>query len=119
MAVKRNIVDKYIEKYGEIVTLKDKELESYNEWGDAINSSSSFKAKAVFNVYSNKNEYNNENIFPSGQKTFFFKSDQCHLNNGNIIIRSDVDDSRYVIRDLLVHGIIGKSYVKEAKVDSA
>lgn len=119
MAIKRNIVDKYIEKYGEVVTIKDKSISSYNEWGDAIDTSSNYKAKAVFNVYSNNNDYNNENIFPSGQKTFFFKSDQCNLGNGNIIVRSEVDDSRFIIRDLLAHGILGKSYVKEAKVDSA
>jgi len=109
------LVDKYIDRYGETVTIKVKSDKTYSDFGDIMETSSDVTGYAIYNVYSQSNEFNPESEFKDGDKTFFFKSTQTGLANGNKIVRSD--SSTYEIEDVLDPGLYGSAYVYEVKVN--
>ena len=110
-----DIAAKNIDKFGETVTIRAKSTKTYSEYGDVMELSSEVTSKAVYNVYTQMNQSNEEGYFKLGDKTFFFKPTETNLANGNIIIRAD--ESEYEIEDILDPGLYGNAYVYEAKVN--
>jgi len=108
------IADRYIDQYGETVSIKIKSSTTYSDWGDKMELSSTVTSKAMYNVYTEANLSNPEGYFKAGDKTFFFKQSETNVANGNIVIRTD--GSTYEIEDVLDPGVYGNAYVYEAKV---
>jgi hypothetical protein len=115
MVIQSNKVDKYIDIYGETVTIKIKDDVEYSDWGDQLDTSSTVTAKAIYNVYTQLNQFETDGIFKLGDKTFFFKHNQTNLTPGNHIIRAD--SSEYEMDDILDPGLYGDAYVYEVKVN--
>jgi hypothetical protein len=110
-----NIINKEIDKLGELVTLTIKSSATYSDWGDEtpVNTTST-RVKAIFNVYGKKSSYEKEGNFQDGEITFFFRSDQTGITNGTKVTRANGDI--YEIQDYRDHGIQGNIYVNEALV---
>ena len=115
MAIPLDKVDKYIDRYGETVTIRIRADKTYSKYGDQTDTSSTITAKAVYNVYSEMGEYQKEGIFKIGDKTFFFKHDQTNMTTGNEIARAD--GSIYEMEDIIDPGLYGNTYVYEVKVN--
>jgi len=113
--VNSQIVDRQITKYGEKVTIRIINEESFNDYGDVTVTSSEVSTYAVYNVYSQQNIWDLESGFKDGDKTFFFKSTEKNLKNGNIIIRAD--GSEYLIDDVKDPGLYGGKFVQEVRVN--
>ncbi len=115
MVISSDTADKYIDRYGETVTINIKSDVTYSDWGDQLDTSSTVTAKAIYNVYTELNEHEKEGIFKLGDKTFFFKHNQASLSPGNKIVRADLTE--YEMDDILDPGIYGNTFVYEVKVN--
>jgi len=110
-----NIIDKEIDKLGELVTLTVKTAETYSDWGDETATTTDYSSiKAIFNVYGRQRSYNPEGPFTETSITFFFKSTQSYISIGTKITRANGEV--YEIYDYRDHGAHGNTYVFEALV---
>ena len=112
-----NIINKEIDLLGELVTITAKSGRTYSDWGDeTATETDTTKVKALYNVYSERGDTETEGKFQSAKITFFFKSPQSGIVNGNKITRANGEE--FSIRDARDHGVQGNTYVIEALVEN-
>ena len=110
-----NVIDREIDKLGELVTLTVKTSSTYSDWGDETSTTTdTSNVKAIFNVYGRQRSYNSEGPFTDNSITFFFKSTQSNIEIGTKITRAN--EEVYEIYDYRDHGVHGSTYVFEAMV---
>jgi len=105
------IVDHEIDRLGSTITLYSVTDQSYSDWGDVTETTSSASVTAIVNTLSQEDQLVQEGTFKAGDKVFFMKSTQS-VKRGDRIRHSGED---YEVDDILEHELEDVAYVKEVR----
>lgn len=112
-------IAKIIDKRGELVNVENYSSKNYSDYGDLVTQSTSeyTSIKAIFNQYGLSSQYQTEGVFENGDVSFFFKSGQTGLSNGNIIVRANGE--RWKISQVYKNYVSGLETHTECRVTNS
>ena len=118
MYVDSSFIKKQITRYGEPIDLEVYSTESYSDYGDLIQQTTTLhEVQSVFNTYGQRDSYNQEGSFGEASYSFFFPGEQTGLEINNIIVRADGE--RWKIEKVVKHSLSGKNVVTECAVSNS
>lgn len=107
-------ITKEIEYYGDTVTVRVVNKDSFSKWGDVTESTSdTSNVKCMINIMSETDKEVKEGIFKSGDIRFWFASSQS-IKRGD---RIQYNSNWYEVNNVVSHSVASTTLIKEVRVE--
>lgn len=117
MYVSTNLINKSIDRIGELVSVEVYSGKSYSDWGDLTTATTTYYSiRSIFNTYGQNQNYVQEGSLEQARFSFFFKGPQAGVAIDNVIVRANGD--RWKITKVHQHAAEGTNVVQEASVSN-